>query len=150
MTIPDKIGGRPSPKDSANIKPPMLGPTKISVIAKRSAVITMFDFSINVLFYFYKYTMIEVILALIGGIAVGYLFRRKQFITTISRLSFPIVLLLLFSIGISIGLNDTLLENFHSLSFDALIITGFALAGTIACSFILWRTVLKRKDEEQK
>ena len=150
MTNPDKIGGRPSPKDSAKIKPPMLGPIKIRVIAKISAVITMFVFFIIVLYYYDKYTMIEVILALLGGIAFGYLLRRKRFITTLTRLSFPIVLLLLFSIGISIGLNDTLLENFHSLSLDALIITGFALVGTIACSFLLWRTVLKRKDEEGK
>ncbi len=94
--------------------------------------------------------MIEVILALVGGITVGYLFRRKRLITVLTRLSFPIVLLLLFSIGISIGLNDTLLENFHSLSLDALIITGFALLGTIACSFFLWRKVLKSKDKEEK
>ncbi len=94
--------------------------------------------------------MIEVILALLGGIAVGYVLRRKRFIIMLTRLSFPIVLLLLFSIGISIGLNDTLLESFHSLSLDAIIITGFALAGTIACSFLLWKAVLKRKDEEGK
>ncbi len=89
--------------------------------------------------------MIEVVIALLAGVLTGFLLRKKPFIAHMHRFTFPIVLLLLGSIGISIGLNDTLLENFLTLSWDALVITVFALAGTILCSYLLWRFILKKK-----
>ena len=69
------------------------------------------------------------------GVGVGYLLRRVPFSqVTGSSISYTIYLLL-FLLGISVGTNETIVDNLASLGGEALLI---ALAGTLGSLLMAW------------
>ena len=94
--------------------------------------------------------MLFLILTLISGIVLGRIFRTKSLILKSNKLITPIVLLLLFFMGISIGNNKEIMANFPALGFQALIITFGALAGTIISAFLLEKLIMKKEFSKIK
>ena len=78
-----------------------------------------------------------VLLALmIGGGAIGYFFReRKKLITGAGRFITYVVYVLLLVMGLSVGINDELFRDLPRVGLQSLVITIFALAGSI---FFAW------------
>lgn len=92
--------------------------------------------------------MISLILTLLAGILLGRIFRDKPFVKISGKLIFPIVLILLFLMGITIGTNDEIIANLDRLGIEALIITGGAIAGTLAGAAGLWYFIFAKKEEK--
>ncbi len=81
--------------------------------------------------------MLIVIGILFVGVLSGYLIQKKKTF----NLNKPIMILiciLLFILGVEVGENKTILQNFDTIGIEALIITGGAVLGSILLSWLLW------------
>ena len=67
-----------------------------------------------------------------AGIACGYLFRKVHFMQKLGNTTYPIILLLLFLLGISTGANQTIISQSGSIIFQAFVIAMLGIAGSIA------------------
>lgn len=80
--------------------------------------------------------MLTVVAIMACGMLVGYLLKRQVQIISISeKLSSWAIYLLLFLLGISIGTNEQIITNLHTLGAKALIITIAAVLGSITLSW---------------
>lgn len=82
--------------------------------------------------------MLIVIGIMFFGITVGLLLRNKP-PKPLPKLINVVIYLLLFFLGISVGVNDMIIKNLHTLGVQALIITIGALTGSIAFSWLVYR-----------
>lgn len=82
--------------------------------------------------------MYTVLLFIVGGIATGFLFRKKK-ISVINHLITALIWLLLFVLGIEVGLNDHVVKQFHLLGLEAFLIALFATTGSVIGAWLLWR-----------
>lgn len=87
------------------------------------------------------YKLMEiVILVMIAGIFTGVLIHRKnQLIKINDRLITIAIYVLLFLLGISVGLNKTILNNIEILGFQALIITLGAVTGSVLVAWLIYK-----------
>lgn len=79
--------------------------------------------------------MFIVIGIMFGGIAVGYLLRRMEWLQKIGKPISYTILLLLFLLGISVGANDAIVYNLATLGGQAFVL---ALAGTTGSVLAAW------------
>lgn len=79
--------------------------------------------------------MFIVIGIMFGGIAVGYLLRRVEWLQKIGKPISYTILLLLFLLGISVGANDAIVNNLATLGGQAFVL---ALAGTTGSVLAAW------------
>ena len=82
--------------------------------------------------------MYTVLFFIVAGIVTGYLF-RKQKIGFINRLITLLIWLLLFILGVEVGVNEDVVRKFHLLGFEAFLIALFATLGSVIGAWILWR-----------
>ncbi len=82
--------------------------------------------------------MYTVLLFIIGGMATGFLFRKKK-IGFINHVITALIWLLLFVLGIEVGLNDHVVKQFHLLGLEAFLIALFATTGSVIGAWLLWR-----------
>jgi len=76
--------------------------------------------------------MLEVLLFFLAGIAAGAGLRRKTTVLRIvSRLTDWTVGFMLFVLGVSIGLNDTIIANLPSLGLEGLVLCLGAIVGSL-------------------
>ena len=88
--------------------------------------------------------MFTVIAIMFGGIALGYLFRKK---TILQKLSKPInytIYLLLFFLGISVGGNKEIIGNLPSLGGQALLLAFAGTLGSVLAAWIVYRCFFKK------
>ena len=90
------------------------------------------------------------ILVLISGFLIGRLFTDNPVIVFSKKLISPIVLALLFFVGVLIGANENLLSNFAQLGLNALIIVTGALVGTISLTIVFGRLLSKKQIQKEK
>jgi len=91
--------------------------------------------------------MITVLLLMTTGMILGWLFhKRKKLIKLSSELTNWAIYLLLFLLGLSVGTNEKILNNFHQIGFQAISITVFAVSGSILMSWLTYILFFK-KDE---
>lgn len=84
--------------------------------------------------------MLIIVLCMFGGIVSGYLLRRWRF-SFINRVIVTLVWLLLFMLGVELGLNEVVLSEFGRLGVEALLIAAFGTLGSVAGALVLWRRV---------
>ena len=89
--------------------------------------------------------MILLILTLLAGMIAGRLLSRRvaALHAFASRALMPVLLVLLFFMGVSLGANRAVAANLHRLGLEAMLITLGALGGTILFSSWLWRIAFK-------
>jgi uncharacterized membrane protein YbjE (DUF340 family) len=91
--------------------------------------------------------MITVLLLMTSGMILGWVFHnRKKLIKITSELTNWAIYLLLFLLGLSVGTNEKILSNFNQIGFQAILITVFAVAGSILMSWLTYILFFK-KDE---
>lgn len=88
--------------------------------------------------------MLIILMCMLCGIITGYLFRRFR-LRFIHRTILTLIWLLLFLLGLELGSNKTILDNFGRLGLDALILTIGGTLGSILASWALW-TSIQRKN----
>lgn len=70
--------------------------------------------------------MLNIIVPLIAGITIGYLLRNKKRID-LGKVSFGAIIVLIFSMGFSIGSNNELLQSMPKIGLNALVMVGLAM-----------------------
>ncbi len=70
--------------------------------------------------------MLNVIVPLIAGIMVGFLLRNRKRID-LGKISFGAIIVLIFSMGFSIGSSNELLQSMPKIGLNALVMVGLAM-----------------------
>ncbi len=93
--------------------------------------------------------MLEIILILLAGIGVGFLLKDFNKIISISEnLANISIYFLLFFLGVSVGIKDKIFNNLESIGLTALIITIFAVLGSMLAAFIVSKIIRDNKNEK--
>ncbi len=83
------------------------------------------------------------------GVLVGYLIREKRFIISkIDRVISIAIYLLLFILGVAIGGDNQIVSNLSELGAIALFITISAIFGSLIFSWLLYKFIFSKSDEE--
>ena len=90
--------------------------------------------------------MFIVLLFMFAGIITGYLFRKWK-IQLINGIILTLIWLLLFLLGVEVGVNDNVVKNFANLGFEAMLIAVFATLGSIIGAWLLWKITPKTPKE---
>jgi len=87
----------------------------------------------------------ETLLFLGGGILIGFLLRQKSKMREAVERSITVMIwVLLLFLGISIGANEQVINNIHVIGGKALVLTFGGIAGSIACSYVVYLKYFKR------
>ena len=98
--------------------------------------------------------MVTVLLVMLFGILIGYAInRRPKLLKANDKLISLAIYLLLFLLGISVGLNKTIVQNLDKIGVQAIIITIGAISGSVLTLWALYHFVfrteqLKNQDEK--
>lgn len=92
--------------------------------------------------------MLTVIIIMTAGMVLGFIIREKE---KLIKLTEPLITVsifaLLFLLGVSVGTNQTILENLDTIGLKAAILTFGAVSGSIALAFFI-DMMFFRKDEK--
>ncbi len=96
--------------------------------------------------------MITVLLIMTAGIILGYFIHNKTALIKISdKLTSWSIYLLLFLLGIQVGLNDKIINNIHTIGIQATVITIGSLLGSLIFAYITYKLFFidKNKNNEK-
>ncbi len=82
--------------------------------------------------------MFVIVGIMLTGVLTGYLFRKKNF-SWIQRLITVFIWILLFLLGVDVGLNPIIINNIHTLGLEAVYITVAACLGSAVFASLLWK-----------
>jgi len=84
--------------------------------------------------------MVVILVVLTAGIILGFLMRNhERLIRTADRIMNGTIYLLLFLLGLSVGVNETIISNIHTIGVRALVLTVGAIVGSVIVSYIVSR-----------
>lgn len=90
--------------------------------------------------------MFTVIIIMFSGIFVGLLLNKKnikvKYLEKFTNLS---IYLLLFLLGLSVGTNKTIIENFDKIGFSALLLTLGTVLGSLILAFFTHKIWFKNE-----
>jgi uncharacterized membrane protein YbjE (DUF340 family) len=78
--------------------------------------------------------MIYILLCLATGIVIGFLARKRCVIKYTGSLLNVAIMLLLFFLGLSVGSNSQVIQNFRSIGLDAFLLTVGGTLGSLLCA----------------
>jgi len=91
--------------------------------------------------------MIEILIIMFSGIILGFIFRRKRsIITAADKFAGWSIYLLLFLLGLSIGDNEKMINNFAQIGFNSILLTLSGITGSVLLSFFAYKFFFQ-KDE---
>ncbi len=76
-------------------------------------------------------TLVYLVVPLIVGVLLGYLFREKKF-PKLDKISLAVIVILIFSLGFGIGSNNELLSSLPQVGIQGLLIAALAIIFSIA------------------
>jgi len=90
--------------------------------------------------------MFLVIGLLVAGIILGVLLReRKKSIKVFAKLTDGTIFLLLFFLGVSVGRNEQVINNFQKIGLQSFVITILATLGSILASYLVYKIFFKSR-----
>ena len=93
--------------------------------------------------------MIPVLLFMTIGFILGYVLRNKsKFILFSNKATTLIIYLLLFLLGIGVGLNKTIVSNMAKIGLQAILITFGAVLGSLILAYITYTLFFIQKNEK--
>lgn len=93
--------------------------------------------------------MLTVILIMTAGMVAGFLLRRRKGLyKRLDQTVSIVIYLLLFLLGLTVGQNRTIVENFHLIGVKALLITLAAVAGSVVLAAIAYRFLFQKEHKE--
>ncbi len=91
--------------------------------------------------------MLSIFAFIILGIVVGYFLRNSNLVKHIGTLLTLVIMILLFFLGISVGGNKQLVNNFVNIGWDAFLLTIGGTLGSVLCAWWVYRKFFKDKNE---
>lgn len=89
--------------------------------------------------------MIQIIACILVGVLFGYAFRGRSFMKRIGTLLSVVIGLLLFSLGVNVGSNEQVVNNFAIIGFDALLLTIGGVLGSLICAKWVYTRFFKKQ-----
>ena len=90
--------------------------------------------------------MFIVLACMFAGIVAGYLLRNRK-IRFQNGLILTFIWVLLFLLGLEVGMNDNVVRKFASLGFEAAVIAIAATFGSIVAAKLLWGRIPKSPSD---
>lgn len=81
--------------------------------------------------------MLKIVAVMLGGVLTGYLLRNRK-MKFISSLITVAIWILLFLLGIAVGLNDDILNNLDTIGMQALVLSLGGIAGSMLLAWLVW------------
>ncbi|NLY23442.1 MAG: lysine exporter LysO family protein [Bacteroidales bacterium] len=91
--------------------------------------------------------MLSIFLCIISGVLAGYLLRNRRFVKYVGTLLSVVIMLLLFFLGVSVGINQQVVNNFAAIGMDALILTIGGTVGSLLCAKLIYQLFFKKTRE---
>lgn len=82
--------------------------------------------------------MLKIVAIMLSGMAVGFLLRKRR-LRVVPHLVTALIWALLFLLGAEVGSNPQVVGGFTTLGLEALWLSLAGMAGTLLCSWLLWR-----------
>lgn len=93
--------------------------------------------------------MIQVLLLMTIGLILGYVLRSKtKFILFSNQATTLIIYMLLFLLGIGVGLNKTIVSNMANIGLQAILLTFGAVLGSLILAYITYKLFFIQKNEK--
>jgi len=90
--------------------------------------------------------MITVLVLMTLGIALGFFVGKfPKIIKGVDKMTTWSIYLLLFLLGIGVGLNEKIINNLHTIGLQALILTVGAVLGSLIFAYITYKLFFKNK-----
>jgi len=90
--------------------------------------------------------MLTVILIMVTGIVLGYFLRSKQgLIKVLNKSTIWVIFVLLFFMGISVGVNDTVMQNLDTIGLRGLQLAMVTILGSVLLAWVAYLWVFKTK-----
>jgi len=94
--------------------------------------------------------MLYVLLSLAAGALLGFFIRKRKKVSAIfSRATAGIIFVLLFILGMTVGMNESLFKNLSAVGIKALVLTFGGMFGSVGLSFLVYRLFFRAKDTSQ-
>ena len=93
--------------------------------------------------------MITVLALMVLGILIGSVFNnRRKFISIIDKMTNWAIYTLLFLLGISVGLNKTIINHLDNIGLNSLLITIGSVLGSIIFALITYKIFFKNNNNK--
>lgn len=90
--------------------------------------------------------MVIGIALLVLGIFLGYWLRNHLKLVRISsKLTDGSIFLLLFFLGVTVGMNEKIISNFQNIGLQSFVITLFATIGSILVTFVFYKLFFSKQ-----
>ena len=84
---------------------------------------------------------------MLGGVLTGYLLRKRN-LKWISKAITLAIWVLLLLLGIAVGHNDEILSHLDTIGLQALVLSVFAVAGSVILAGVVYRYFFRKKMPE--
>lgn len=92
--------------------------------------------------------MIEIIIIMCAGIFSGIFLRgKKSILALLDKVTLAAIYLLLFLLGLSVGIDEYIISSFPVIGFSAIVLTLSAIAGSVFFSWILYLSLFRKKGD---
>lgn len=91
--------------------------------------------------------MFTVILIMLGGMAFGYVLRRRNPGKAAGRATTVLIWALLLMLGVEVGGDNRIMSSLGTLGVDALILSVAGIVGSVAAAWVLWRWIVAKKED---
>lgn len=94
--------------------------------------------------------MLKVIIFLIAGMLIGFILRRNAgLISLADKLTTITIYLFLFVLGVSVGVNEEIVQNLAQLGLQALILAVSGILGSVLLAYFVFIYFFKASDNEK-
>lgn len=90
--------------------------------------------------------MFKIVAIMLCGVMVGYLLRNKS-LGFVPRLITIAIWVLLFLLGIAVGLNDAILNNLDTIGLQAFILSIGGIVGSVILAWVVYRFFFSKTEE---
>ncbi|NLZ94380.1 MAG: LysO family transporter [Bacteroidales bacterium] len=91
--------------------------------------------------------MLSIFIYIFSGVAVGYLLRNRTYKKHVGSIINIIIIVLLFFLGVAVGANKQIVDNFANIGFDAFAIAFAATLGSVLCAWFVFNRFFKNKKD---
>ena len=92
--------------------------------------------------------MFNILGMMLSGIVIGYFLRNISGVGKIHKPIFITVILLLFMLGLSIGMNRLIIENLSSLGWQAMLLAIGGTAGSVLLSTLCYQLFFRKEEKK--
>lgn len=92
--------------------------------------------------------MLAVFFFILSGVAIGYLTRNRTQLRHVGSTINIIIILLLFFLGVAVGVNKQIIEGFATIGMDAFAIAFATTLGSVLCAWFVYTRFFKNNRDQ--